>query len=253
MINALIVDDEKLGRDTISGLLKKYCKNVNILGECDNIGSAKKIIEEQQPELLFLDIAMPGGGGFELLKSLGDFKFDVIFVTAHEEYILRALRYSAVDYLLKPIDEDELMAAVEQAERRKNEKYQKNNIKNLIKEYFSGTPNAMNNICIPTSRGFQVIKLEDIVCCEANNTYTIIYMANNDQVLSTKPLADYDLTLSDSGFVRVHKSWLVNLKHVKEYRRGEGGVVILTGDKAVDVSRRKKEFFLNELKKVFKS
>ncbi len=253
MINALIVDDEKLGRDTISGLLKKYCKNVNILGECDNIGSAKKIIEEQQPELLFLDIAMPGGGGFELLKSLGDFKFDVIFVTAHEEYILRALRYSAVDYLLKPIDEDELMAAVERAVKRKEEKHQKSNIKNLIKEYFSGTPNTLNNICIPTSRGFQVIRLEDIVCCEANNTYTIIYMADNDQVLSTKPLADYDLTLSDSGFVRVHKSWLINLKHVKEYRRGEGGVVILTSDKTVDVSRRKKEFFLNELKKVFKS
>lgn len=252
MINAIIIDDEKLGRDTISGLLKRYCPEVNIIEQCDGVATAKVAIENRKPDLIFLDIAMPGGTGFDLLKSIGKIDFDVVFVTAHEEYVLKAMRFSAVDYLLKPIDEDELFDAVERVMKNRQEKLQRLNVTNLIEQHFSTSTKKFNNLCIPTNKGFQVIKLDDIICCEANNTYTILYLLDNKQILSTKPLAEYDNILTDSGFIRVHKSWLISMKHVIEYRRGEGGSVILTGDKSVDVSRRKKEQFLLELKKVFK-
>jgi two-component system, LytTR family, response regulator len=252
MINAIIVDDERLGRETISGLISEYCPEVRIVAECENIVFAKLAIEGKKPDLIFLDIAMPGGTGFDLLKSLEDINFEIIFVTAHEEHVLKALRLSAVDYLLKPIDEDELISAIEKVVKNQKEKWQKTNIKNLIEQHFSPSVKTIDNLCIPTNRGFQILKLNEIICCEANNTYTIFYLLDNQQILSTKPLADYDFVLNDSGFVRVHKSWLINMHHVKEYRRGEGGTVLLTNNKSVDVSRRKKEHFVLELKKVFK-
>lgn len=252
MIKALIVDDEKPGRETIVGLLKEYCQDVVVVGECDGVASAKLAIDELKPELVFLDIAMPDGTGFDLLHGLDEINFDVIFVTAHNEHVLKALRFNAVDYLLKPIDEEELVNAVNKVKQFKENRTDKVNIRALIEQHL-GTPQyKQDSLCIPTSKGFQVLRLEDIICCEANNTYTIIYLIDGKQMVSTKPLVDYDLILSDSGFTRVHKSWLINMKHIKEYRRGEGGVVILTNNKSVDVARRKKEHFISELRKVFK-
>lgn len=252
MIKAIIVDDEELGRETISSLLKTYCQEVVILEECANIAAAQTAIEEKNPDLVFLDIAMPGGDGFALLKKLENINFDLIFVTAHNEHVLKALRFNAIDYLLKPIDEDELVNAVGKVIKNRADKWEKTNIKNLIEQHFSSPAIKIENLCIPTSKGFQVIKLDEIICCEANNTYTILYLIDNKQMVSTKPLVEYDSILSDAGFIRIHKSWLINMKHVKEYRRGEGGTVILTNNKSVDVARRKKEYFVSELKKIFK-
>lgn len=252
MLRTIIVDDEKLGRETINGLLKQYCPDVSVIAECENIQSAQLEIETQKPDLVLLDIAMPGGSGFDLLNQLKEISFDVIFVTAHNEHVLKALRYNAIDYLLKPVNEDELVTAIDKVLMNRNNKWEKLNIKNLIEQQLNSSSKRIHNLCIPTSKGFQIISLDEVVCCEANNTYTIIYLIDGKQMVSTKPLAEYDLTLFDAGFIRVHKSWLINMRHVKEYRRGEGGTVILTNNKSVDVSRRKKEHFVSELKKVFK-
>ncbi|MCE3226431.1 MAG: DNA-binding response regulator [Bacteroidetes bacterium] len=251
MIKAIIIDDEKPGREITSELLKLYCPEVNVVAQCENILIAKEEIRGKQPDLVFLDIQMPDGSGFDLLEQLEEINFDVIFVTAHDEYVLRALRFNAVDYLLKPVDEDELVTAVNKVIEQRKTSQDKLNIKSFIEQHLSGSKKP-DNLCIPTSKGFKVIKLEEIVCCEANNTYTVIYLTDGSQMVSTKPMVEYDEMLTDSGFTRVHKSWLINMSHIKEYVRGEGGVVILSNNKSVDVSRRKKEHFITELKKVFK-
>jgi two-component system LytT family response regulator len=252
MINTVIVDDEPLGREMLAGLLKNYCPGINVVAECGTISTAKEAIGEYKPHLVFMDIALPGGNGFDLLKSLGGVDFDVVFVTAHDEYVLKALRFNAVDYLLKPIDETELVQAVSRVQMRQALATEKLNIRHLLEQHMVSGFKKSESLCIPDSKGFQVVKLDEIICCEASNTYTIFHLPGGRQMVSTKPLTDYEELLSDSGFTRIHKSWLINMKHVKEYVRGEGGVVLLTDGHSVDVSRRKKEHFVSELKKVFK-
>lgn len=252
MIKTVIVDDEPLGRGMLQGLLRHYCPDIRVVAECGTISDARAAIMEHQPGLVFLDITLPGGDGFDLLKSLAAINFEVIFVTAHDQYILKALRFNATDYLLKPIDEVELVQAVQRVLNRQALASQKLNIKNLLEQHAASGLRKTESLCIPDNKGFQVVKLDEIICCEASNTYTVFHLSGGKQMVSTRPLTDYEELLSDSGFTRVHKSWLINLKHVKEYVRGEGGVVLLTDGHSVDVSRRRKEFFVSELKKVFK-
>lgn len=252
MIKSIIVDDEELSRRTLSHLLTQFCPEVKIIGEFGNIKSAKEAILESKPDLVFLDVAMPGGNGFDLLSEFNTIPFDVVFVTAHDEFVLKALKFNAVDYLLKPIDETELVTAVKKVSQFQDSRLEKLNIKTLIEQYFDSSFNKNDSVCIPTTRGFQILKLDEIICCEANNSYTIFYLNSSDQIVSTKPLFEYDTMLADSGFLRIHKSWLINKTHIKEYRRGDGGSVILSNNKEVDVSRRKKDYFISELRKIFK-
>jgi two-component system, LytTR family, response regulator len=201
---------------------------------------------------MFLDIQMPGKSGLDMLAELPVTDFEIIFVTAHDEYMLQALQFSAVDYLMKPVDEDRLVEAVQRVKKRLKQDKTTGQAETLLHNINKvGSPLEMR-LCLPTLKGFTVVKLEEIVYCEAQRSYTIFRLVNNKTIMISKPLFDYDRLLAGTLFFRVHKSFLVNLLHVKEYMRGEGGTVVMSNGMEIEVSRRKKEQFLVKVKEFFK-
>ena len=251
-MRAILVDDEPDGIRTLKKMLELNCPEVKIEATCSNAMAAKQMLEEIQPDVVFLDVRMPGKSGLDMLSELSTMNFEVIFVTAHNEYLLQALQFSAVDYLMKPVDEDRLVEAVQRVEKRltlKKTAVQAETLLHNINK--TGFPLEMR-LCLPTQKGFTIVKLEEIIYCEAQRSYTLFRFANNKSTMVSKPLFDYDRLLSDTVFFRVHKSFLINLMHVKEYARGEGGTVIMSNGMEIEVSRRKKEQFLDKVKAYFK-
>jgi len=232
-------------------MLESHCPNVQVAATCSNATAAKQELESIRPDVVFLDIQMPGKSGLDLLTEMPEKDFEVIFVTAHNEYMLQALQYSAADYLLKPVDEDRLVEAVQRVETRmqaEKKEWTETLMHNLNK---AGSPSEMR-LCLPTLKGFIVVKLDDIIYCEAERSYTIFHLDGKRTVMVSKSLIEYDNLLQDTQFIRIHKSFLINLHHVKEYQRGEGGMVIMTDNAEIEVSRRKKEFFMNRMKELYK-
>lgn len=253
-MKAILVDDEPDGIRTLQKMLERHCPHVKIAATCSNALQARQQVEALKPDVVFLDIQMPGKSGLELLTELTESAkdFEVIFVTAHNEYMLQALQYSAADYLLKPVDEDRLIDAVQRVEKRlaaeKKEERTETLLHNLSK---AGRPSEMR-LCLPTLKGFIVLKLDDILYCEAERSYTVFHLTGNKTVTVSKSLIEYDTILQDTSFLRIHKSFLINLNHVKEYQRGEGGTVIMSNNAEIEVSRRKKELFLEKVKEIFR-
>ena len=251
-MKAILVDDEPDGIRTLKKMLELHCPNVEVAATCSNAIAAKHQIKELQPDVVFLDIQMPGKSGLDLLTELPAKNFEIIFVTAHNEYMLQALQYSAADYLLKPVDEDRLIEAVQRVENRleagKKEGVTETLLHNLSK---AGSPSEMR-LCLPTLKGFIVLKLDEIIYCEAERSYTVFHLEKNKTVIVSKPLLDYENLLKDTSFLRIHKSFLINLHHVREYQRGEGGMVIMSDDAEIEVSRRKKDQFLLKIKEAFR-
>ena len=250
-MKAIIVDDEPDGIRTLKKMLESHCPNVEIAATCSNAALAKQELENSKPDVVFLDIQMPGKSGLDLLTEIPEKDFEVIFVTAHNEYMLQALQYSAADYLLKPVDEDRLIEAVQRVEKRihsEKKEWTETLMHNLSK---AGAPSEMR-LCLPTLKGFIVVKLDDIIYCEAERSYTIFHLENKRTVTVSKSLIEYDNLLQNTQFIRIHKSFLINLHHVKEYQRGEGGLVIMSDNAEIEVSRRKKEFFLGKMKELYK-
>jgi two-component system, LytTR family, response regulator len=253
MIKTVLIDDETRLLSSLQTMLKRNCPQLDVVAVCRSADEALIKIKETNPELVFLDIAMPGKDGFELLSEIGDIHFRVIFVSAHDEYSLRAFKFSAVDYLLKPVNEDELMAAVKKAEQTIFQEHTlRKSIEALIHNMKPQTSTQEKKLCLATLAGFHVVNLSDIVYCEAEGPYTTFYLLNDKKICVSRPLADYEVLLIDDDFLRVHKSFLINLHHTREYRRGEGGVVIMSNDVEIYVSRRKKDTFLEKIKNVFK-
>ena len=250
-MKAILVDDEPDGIRTLKKMLESHCPNVEVAATCSNAASAKQELERIRPDVVFLDIQMPGKSGLDLLTEMPEKEFEVIFVTAHNEYMLQALQYSAADYLLKPVDEDRLIEAVQRVETRiqaEKKEWTETLMHNLSK---AGSPSEMR-LCLPTLKGFLVVKLDDIIYCEAERSYTIFHLDGKKTVTVSKSLIEYDNLLQETQFFRIHKSFLVNLNHIKEYQRGEGGLVIMTDNAEIEVSRRKKEFFLTRMKELYK-
>jgi two-component system, LytTR family, response regulator len=251
-MKAILVDDEPDGIRTLKKMLEMHCPQVKVQASCGNANAAKEQIGELSPDVIFLDIQMPGKSGLDLLQELPAKNFEVIFVTAHNEYMLQALQYSAADYLLKPVDEERLIEAVQRVEKRldagKREERTEALLHNLSK---TGSPSEMR-LCLPTLKGFIVLKLEEIIYCEAERSYTIFHLEGKRTVTVSRPLIDYDNLLKDTTFLRIHKSFLINIHHVKEYQKGEGGMVILSDNTEIEVSRRKKDEFLMKIREVFK-
>ncbi len=252
-MKAIIVDDEPDGIRTLQKMLAVNCPQITVVATCSSADAAQQQIELLKPDVVFLDIQMPGKTGLELLTEISVKDFEVIFVTAYNDYMLQALQYSAADYLLKPVDEDRLTEAVLRVEQRMNagKKEERTNalLHNLGK---TGNPAEMR-LCLPTLKGFIVLKLEEIIYCEAERSYTVFHLEGNKTVTVSKPLLEYESLLRDTTFLRIHKSFLINLYHVKEYQRGEGGLVIMSNNAEIEVSRRKKEVFLMKVKEVFRS
>jgi two-component system LytT family response regulator len=251
-MKAILVDDEPDGIRTLKKMLELHCPEVEIVATCLNANLAIEKLAETLPDLVFLDIRMPGKSGLDMLREITQKNFEVIFVTAHNEYLLQAIQFSAVDYLMKPVDEDRLIEAVQRAKKRLKEDKDSHRAETLIHNIsMAGSPLEMR-LCLPTLKGFTIVKLEEIVYCEAQRSYTIFRLTNNKTITISKPLFDYERLLAGTIFLRVHKSFLINLLHIKEYIRGEGGTVVMSNDMEIEVSRRKKELFLSKVKESFK-
>ncbi len=252
MIKTILVDDEPRGLSALKRLLELYCPDVRIIGEYSDTSTAILQIQLLEPELVFLDIAMPDRNGFDLLNELSPVRFEIIFVTAHNDYTIQAFKYSAVDYLLKPVEEDLLIEAVRRAAQRITSKASANQIETFLYNLRKLQTPAEMKLCIPDMKGFRVIDLNDIIYCESESSYTIFHLQTGQPITASKSIVEYELLLEQNGFCRIHKSFLVNLRHIREYIRGEGGSVMLTNDKTIEVSRRKKEVFIAKMKELFK-
>lgn len=252
MLKALLVDDEELSRNTLRLMLANNCPDVEIIGECKNAFEATEKINLLHPDLCFLDISMPEKSGIDLLTELKEINFEIIFVTAHEKYALQALQMAAVDYLLKPVSETQLELAVNRAHKRIQSANENLGVKTFLQNIRKNLQQDELQLCIPTVKGFQVVYIHDIVYCEADNTYTHLHLKNDKKILSSKHLSEYDKLLEDAHFARIHKSYLINMKHIREYQKGEGGAVTMINGSTLDVSRRKKEEFMTKVKQFFK-
>jgi len=252
MVRTILVDDEPRGLNTLKKLLQEYCPEIKVIAECTDADTAKDKIELLEPQLAFLDISLPGKTSFDLLSELDKINFEIIFVTAHNEYTLEAFHYSAIDYLMKPIDEDILVDAVRRAVKRVTMNSVNNNVSTLLHNLQKAQVPQEMKLCIPSLKGFQVVELKDILYCEASGSYTNFFFVDKHSVCTAKTIHDYEDLLEDAGFVRIHKSFLVNLLHVKEYLRGEGGSVILSNGHEVEVARRKKELLISKMKEYYK-
>ncbi|MGV6860597.1 MAG: LytR/AlgR family response regulator transcription factor [Putridiphycobacter sp.] len=241
-MKAIIVEDEENGRVALKNLIENYCPHVTELLLAENITVAEKIIRKEKPELFFLDIELPDGTGFNLLQKIPAYNFNIIFITAYDNFAEQAFKYSAVDYILKPYDPIDVLKAVEKAkeEQNKNDLYKK--VEALLQNQ-----QGINKITLPTNNGYVVKKTEDIVYLESSNTYTFFYFKNQAELLVTKTLKHFEKILTAHNFVRIHQSYLINMAYVEKYIKGEGGSVILNG-KELPVSRRKKTVLLDKLK-----
>lgn len=251
-LRTILVDDEPRGLHSLEKLLQLNCPEVTVIARCTHAAMALEAISTEQPDLVFLDIAMPVKNGFDLLRETVSPSFEVIFVTAHNQYMVDAFHFSAIDYLLKPVDDDLLMDAVKRAHKRIVEKSGHKNIETLIYNLQQKDASGQMKLCLPSFKGFQVVALNDIVYAESSGNYTNFHFKDNHIACTSKPIADYETLLADAGFVRVHKSILVNLLHVTEYLRGEGGFIVTSTGKKLEVSRRKKEVFIGKMKQYYK-
>jgi two-component system, LytTR family, response regulator len=251
-ITTILVDDEPRGLSSLQKLLGYNCPEVEIVAACSSADEAKATIKQLKPQLVFLDVNMPEKTGFDLLNELGAINFEIIFVTAHHDYMMQAFRFSAVDYLLKPVEDNLLAEAVKRAAKKIEEKSGETNMETLLYNLKNKEGAQKMKLCIPSQKGFQVVKLAEIIYCEASSNYTNFHFTGQPLICASKPIHEYESLLDDCGFVRIHKSFVVNLEHVKEYIRGEGGTVILSNGHDIEVSRRKKEIFMQRMKEFYK-
>ncbi|MCD4732178.1 MAG: LytTR family DNA-binding domain-containing protein [Bacteroidales bacterium] len=241
MLRAVIVEDEKRSRETLSGLLKIYCKNLTVVGEAENVREGLEVIKQQNPDVVFLDIQMPDGSGFKLLEQIKQINFDVIFTTAYDQFAIKAIRFSALDYLLKPIFPNDLVNAVNKAEKNKQAQKSSSNIKVLL-ENINRPPAESPKIILSTSEKINVVKVEEIIRCESDNYYTMFYFTDEKRLLVSKTLKEQEELLSEYNFIRPHKSHLINVKYIKSYLKTDGGVILMEDGSKIPVSRRKKEY-----------
>lgn len=246
-MKTIIIDDEIQGIAVLTKLLDLHCPQVQVVATCQSADEAKQMINVHTPDLIFLDISMPGKSGIQMLKDLDEINFFIIFVTAFDQYMLQAIRLSALDYLLKPVHEDDLIEAIKKAEIQLRERSDKNNIASLLSNIDQSTKDL--KISIPTFDGFLILKLSDILYCEADNNYTKIHLIDLSRHLVTKPLSYFDNLLTSCQFTRIHKSWLVNLDHIIAYSKTDGGTITLTNGQKLEISKRKKDSLLLDIKK----
>ena len=242
-LKTIIVEDEQTSREILRNYLTKYCPTVEIVGEASNIDEALILIRNSELDLVFLDVEMPYGSGFDLLEKVGNIYFEVVFVTAYNQYAIEALNSHASYYLLKPISIDELIKAVDyvtEIKKRENE---------LQHSVLVPKSNPIDQkITIPTQNGFEVLQMKNIIYCKADDNYTELYLENNQKKIVSKTLKYFEDILKENGFSRIHKSYLVNVAYIASYKKGKGGTVFLSNGKELSVSASKKAEFLSNFK-----
>jgi two-component system, LytTR family, response regulator len=248
IVHAVIIDDERKNVDNISALLSTYCPQVEIVGTALDAPSGKQMILQMQPQLVFLDIQMPGENGFDMLRTLNRYNFEVIFVTAYDKYGIQAVKFAAVDYLLKPVNIAELQLAVDKAITRLQYKNQNLQLENLIQLLQQQHHKEEHRIALPVLKEIRFVYTREIIRCEASNNYCRFFLTDGEVILVSKPIFEYEEILKDYGFVRCHQSHLVNKKFIKSWVKDNGQFLLLQNGTQVPISRNKKDQLANALK-----
>lgn len=249
-LRTVIVDDEHDAVNFIESIVNEYCENIEIAGKAHSAIQGIEVISKEKPDLVFLDVEMPHGSGFDLLAAFPDKDFDVIFITAFNHYAIKAIKFSAVDYILKPININEFLEAVKKVEEAREGKISSNvNFHTLFENLKTGIP---SKLAIPTSSGMEYLNTRQIIRIEADRSYSWFYMDGGEKYLVSRNLKEYQELLSDRNFFRTHNSHLINLEHVKKYIRHEGGYIEMTDGSNVPISRGKKDVFLEQMSKISK-
>jgi two-component system, LytTR family, response regulator len=241
-MKAIIVDDERNSCDSLKVLLQDFCQDVQVVDTCQTIASAILSIQKTKPDVIFLDINMKGENGFDLLEKLKPIDFEIVFATAYSEYAIRAFKFSAIDYLLKPIDIEELRAAIKKVREVKG-KESKTRYDQLIFN-LQPTNDAHLKLALPSLDGLTFVQIADIIYCEADSNYTTFFLNDGTKLIVSHTLKEYDELLTPHRFFRIHHAYLINLNAIKQYVRGDGGQVIMSNNVRLDVSKRRKEEFL---------
>jgi two-component system LytT family response regulator len=243
MLKAIIVDDEPDCCETLTILLGSYCPEVEVSAVCYSGATAMEAIARSKPQLVFLDIEMPHMNGFQLLERLPVIDFDLVFTTSYDQYAIKAIRFSAMDYLLKPVDREELKHAVQKVIRRQQPPLPQQ--LEILLQKLQQPP--VSKIAIPTVEGLQMIAVDAIISCKSDSNYTTLYLKGKQKITASRTLKDVEEMLEGLPFLRVHQSHLVNLDEVNKYVRGEGGYLVMSDGSAVDVARSRKEVLLHKL------
>jgi two-component system LytT family response regulator len=245
MIKALIVDDEKNCCEALEILLKDSCTEVEVIAIANSGTDALQKINKLQPQLVFLDIEMPNMNGFQLLEQLPQINFELIFTTSYDQYAIKAIKFSALDYLLKPIDREELEKAVQKVQKK---------VINTIPQQLEILLQKVNQpaipvhrVALPTMQGLELVPVNAIISCSSNNNYTEFLLKDKKKILVSRTLKEVEEILEDHAFLRVHHSFIINLNEITRYIKGEGGYLIMTNDSKVDVSRSRKELLMQKL------
>ncbi|MBS1536009.1 MAG: response regulator transcription factor [Bacteroidetes bacterium] len=243
MLRAIVVDDiETIRKDHIA-ILKNHCPNVAVIGQADSVASGEALIKQLAPDLVFLDVEMPDGNGFDLLQKLKPFDFKVIFITGYEDFAIRAFRFSAIDYLLKPVKAADLVEAVQKAEQSLNHEVLELKLNNLFANL--ERPKNLQKLVLKTADKIYSVNIQDIVHCESDKNYTTFHFINAPQLVVSTNLKEYDMMLSPHNFFRTHKSHLINMAYFDHFIKSEGGNKIIMKNKtAIPLSVRKKDEFL---------
>jgi two-component system LytT family response regulator len=240
MIKAVLIDDEPHCLGTLGILLREHCPDVQIMDQCHSATKGLQIIQVIKPDLVFLDIEMPGMNGFEMLEQFSEIPFAIIFTTSYDQYAIKAIRFSALDYLLKPIEPNELVSAVKKVQEQRHlpmaEQFQ------ILLKKIQDKDHQFNKIAVPTAEGFEMIPADQVIRCNADDKYTHLFLKNKNKIIACRTLKEMEEQLHDfSFFVRVHHSYMINLNEVAKYVRGEGGYVVMSDGSTVNVSRSRKD------------
>lgn len=243
-MRTVIIDDEAKGRITLNNFIRKYAPGLNIVGEADSVESGVKLIDDTKPDLVFLDVQLPDGTGFDVLGMVSFNDFQLIFCTAFDQYAIKAFRFSAIDYILKPIDPDVFISAVNKLQHFQGEHLNKQ------LEVLMGNRNEMLRMALHSADGIHLVNVKDIVRCESSGNYTTFHFKNAPELLVSKTLKEFDDMLASHRFLRIHKSHLINLDQITTYLKGEGGWVKMSDGSTVEVSRRRKDELLSVLSNI---
>ena len=246
MIKAIIIDDEIHCRKTLGMLLKEYCHDVQVIEQCDDAESGLAAIQTHKPHLIFLDIEMPNMNGFEMLEKLPEINFEIIFTTSYDQYAIKAIRFSALDYLLKPVEREELQRAVQKVSQRLQ--FPLPQQLEILLQKIHQPISSIQRIALPTMEGLQMIAVNSIISCQSDSNYTVFFLKNKQKLIVSRPLKEIEEMLEEYSFLRVHNSYLVSLNEIDKYVKGEGGYLVMTDGSTIDVSRSKKETLLNKLR-----
>ena len=246
MIKAVIIDDEIHCRKTLNMLLAENCPDVQVVEQCEDGEAGILAIQKLKPDIVFLDIEMPGMNGFEMLQKLPTINFEIIFTTSYDQYAIKAFKFSALDYLLKPVDRQELGTAVQKVVQRLSRPVPQQ-LEILLQKLYQPA-SSIRKIALPTMEGLQMIPIDSIISCASDSNYTIFQLKNKQKLIVSRLLREVEEMLEEYSFLRVHHSYVVNLNEIEKYYKGDGGYVVMSDGSSIDVSRNKKDVLLTKLR-----